>query len=575
MTAYQHLIAHNFAWSAWTFVVTLIPGAINYIQEEYFQDKSRGWSWWLLMIPNLATWSVLFQVRVIRSFYISLFEPNDLAISVDKEELRRVACNKYVDSMNKTMSKKNMEAFLEAGMQLCLQSYIIARKGEAPVIQLISLLISFMTLSKACSENHITTQSMLLPTSFMQTLKTAPLFLSPCISKVLTIAIVTAFNAVIPGFGLILPVMLFVFNTSVIWWIMEETLSKLEYLMSGLCCLLTTTIMIKESSKRIVQIDQLRAYAATQTLSSAISIIWLCVLSSHNQPNTPETTSQPDQVLIIPAYQNIQQIIIILIILHIFSALSFTIITLLYSPGKGLVEQEYKGECPPELLKRYGHSHCNGYVTTCVSSAHVSYNMPDLAVGANSTTFPTGATLRASLDVFKGDYLDQELTFCRFDKILVLPWRDDGKHHNSIWLRGRIVSFFMDEEERRLRYGIHHQDAHTEGYFPANIVFYDLIQPSPPVSWWWVRAADQAPLLSCCSPSKAQCSRHHSKGETAGVPYHCTTCGVAELCGWCWVVCHTQHQGGASLVTQGSYAVPWAGKQFSCTCDCCGVMEYP
>jgi hypothetical protein len=179
---------------------------------------------------------------------------------------------------------------------------------------------------------------------------------------------------------------------------------------------------------------------------------------------------------------------------------------------------------------------------------------------------PTGATLRASLDAFKGDYFDQELTFCRFDKILILQWKDDGKHHKDIWLRGRIVSKFFDEDERSLRYGISTQGVHTEGYFPANIAFYDLVQSSPKIDWWWVRAVDLAPIFPCRGKDQGQCSRHY----TAGVQYSCTSCPAPALCGWCWVGCHGGHKGGVSLAKQGSHAVPWAGRVFSCQCSCGG-----
>merc|ERR1712179_646638 len=130
--------------------------------------------------------------------------------------------------------------------------------------------------------------------------------------------------------------MLLMANSSVTWWILERC-SMIECLMTGLCCLLTTTVMIKESSKKIVQLTQLHVYAASQTLSSAISIIWLSILNSHNQQNVPVTTSEPKYLVMIPVYQHIQDIIIILIILHIFSALSFIVLTLLYRPGKGVV----------------------------------------------------------------------------------------------------------------------------------------------------------------------------------------------------------------------------------------------
>ena len=576
MTAYQHFIAKDIAWSAWTFLVILLPGAIDFIQEEYNQSQSRGWHWWLFIIPNFLIWTLLFQLNVIRKFYVGLFEPNDLAISIENNEHRRFARNKFVESLNKAKGKKNMEAFLEAGMQMCLQSYIIARKGQGPVFQLISLFISFLTLSKACSENHITTQSMLIPTSFLQTLKTSPMFLAPCISKVLTIAVVTAFNAVFPGFGLLLLILLLVANTSVTWWILERC-SNAECLMTGLSCLLTTTVMIRESSERIVQLKQVQVYAASQTLSSAISVIWLFILRSHNQQNIHITASDPKYVVSIPVYQHIQNIIIILITSHIFSALSFIVLTLLYKPGKGVVEKVHKGECPPYFLARYGQPECKDYVTTTVLSTNVSYNMPLLAVGSAGSKFPTGATLRACLDAFKGDFGDQELTFCRFDKILVLPWREDGKHHKDIWLRGRIVSTYMDQQEKSIRYGIPQEEVHREGYFPSNPVFYDLVQESPSVSWWWVKASDQVPLLPCCTPDKEQCSRNYTEGERAGVPYSCTKCGVSDLCGWCWVCCHAQHEGGAGLQRQGNYdyETPWAGKVFSCHCDCEYSGNYP
>lgn len=568
VTGYQHFLAEDFAWVAWTYGVILLPGAINFFKDEYSMRQSQNWLWWLMVMPRLVFWSLFFQLNIVRDFYASLFEPNSLAISIDKAGHRRVAANKFVESVNKTSSQKNMEAFIEAGMQMCLQSYIIARRGQAPPIQLISLLISFLTLSKACSENHITTQSMLLSTSILQTLKTLPLFLAPCISKVLTIAIVLAFNAVSPMLGLLLPIILLVGNTSVMWW-MLPSLGTLECFMSGLCCLLNTTIMIKESSPRIAQLHQLHAYATSQMLASMISIVWLVKLIFLHSPNRPDSSFEMDQV-IIPAYQNIKEIIFILISMHILSAISFNVISVLYKPGKGIGQTKYKGEFPSKKFAKYEHSDCSQYLTNCVNSTDVSYSLPVLAVGSTNYCFPTGSTLRASLDVFKGDYFDQELTFCRFDKLLVLNWKEDGRHHRDIWQRGRIVSTFFDEGERNQRYGISVRGIHMEGYFPANVVFYDMIQMSPVLDWWWVQAGEQIPLLPCGGGAKDRCSRNQGTEEMAGVPYSCSNCPAADLCGWCWVSCHAGHKGGVNLAIQGSYAVPWAGRRFTCSCSCRG-----
>ena len=111
VTSYQHLLAQDYAWSAWTFAVTLLPGVINFIQGQFHSSQAFDLIWWLKAIPTFFLSSLFFQFIVVRDFYTSLFEPNDLAISLDKEEHKRVACNKYVDSVNKTTSMKHMEAF--------------------------------------------------------------------------------------------------------------------------------------------------------------------------------------------------------------------------------------------------------------------------------------------------------------------------------------------------------------------------------------------------------------------------------------------------------------------------------
>eukprot|EP00092_Neocalanus_flemingeri_P007347 GFUD01007934.1.p1 GENE.GFUD01007934.1~~GFUD01007934.1.p1 ORF type:complete len:727 (-),score=126.89 GFUD01007934.1:47-2227(-) len=573
VTGWQHYLLGDYSWSFWTLGVILLPGFIHFIEGAFSKDHRERW--WVL-VGKLIFWSIFFQFLILRNFFITLFEPNYLAISVDKDGHKRIARNKYVESVNKNLSQKNMEAFVEAGMQMCLQSYIILKRGHAPQTQLISLGISFLTLSKASSENHITTQSMLLEPSIMQTIKMFPLFLLPCVSKVLTIALVLALTDVSPVLGLLFPIILLLGNTCVMWWIVAPDLERsgleiVECMMSGLCGLLTTAVMIKESSARVTQIAVFKAYATCQTLSSAISIIWLCKLIHNHRVTDNRALTDIDNQIMLPISDFLQEIIFVLISVHILSALLFNLFNVFAKPGKGIDKKEFTGIFPTKKIPQYQHADCTTYVTTCIISNEIAMNLPSFAVGSNTSILPPGTTVRASLDVFKGNPMDSELTFCRFDKILVLNWRDDGKHHRKIWLRGRIVSRFMDADERSERYGIASLPVDSEGYFPAHVAFYDIIQSSPRVEWWWVRAVDQYSLarrVTCrTGGSEDQCSGVTNEEETAQVSYSCSSCPTTLLCGWCWVNCHQGHKGEVDLDLQGNHPVPWAGRLFTCLCS--------
>ena len=70
--------------------------------------------------------------------------------------------------------------------------------------------------------------------------------------------------------------------------------------------------------------------------------------------------------------------------MHMISAICFNIIALLYKPGKGIGETLYTGVFPPKKFAKYQHNDCDQYLTSCVISSKVSYNMPVLAVEYNS-----------------------------------------------------------------------------------------------------------------------------------------------------------------------------------------------
>ena len=194
----------------------------------------------------------------------------------------------------------------------------------------------------------------------------------------------------------------------------------------------------------------------------------------------------------------------------------------------------------------------------------ICYPMPILAPGVTKARFPRGTTLRVSFDVFKGDSFD-ELSVCRYDKILVVGWKGDSMHHEDLWLRGRIVSTFWDRQERNQRYGIPLLSEGSEGYLPAHPGFYDVVQSEPTLPWWWTRASDQFSILPCSSFGKEEC---HGEQIRAGVSYKCQTCKQSDICGWCIVNCHSKgHPTEADLTLQGNYRVPWAGKEFACTCS--------
>eukprot|EP00092_Neocalanus_flemingeri_P041634 GFUD01045343.1.p1 GENE.GFUD01045343.1~~GFUD01045343.1.p1 ORF type:complete len:767 (+),score=137.51 GFUD01045343.1:201-2501(+) len=614
LTGVEHIQQGDIFWGSLTLAIPLFNGLLSFTFLSSRPAEKRS-CLCIRSVIRCICWTVFCPYLMAREFFKNIFEPNSAVIRKTKENTQ-IAKNIFREKHQQSLNFKHTEAFVEAASQLFLQLYIIFSRGYFTSTQAVSITLSIISLSLASADNHFSCQSLATENSILRKAKIIPFFVIIIIARVLGFSFFCTFSALgIYDVPILIPV-IFIGNILINILLKKRTnLTFMEMFFSSITCFWTTSLKLAPSSKRIA-LGELLLFYTTQTIfASILGIIGCFLLEFYHIPRSVSDLPLTSNYLLLPFEDHFQVMVIFLILLQLLPSVIASLFYLTQANGRGITLETCTGKIQIPVTNEMEE-----FTSDVVTGTKGSQNFSNMVPGSSSDILSVGTSVRVSTFAIIGDTDFNELTMCRFDKFVVLPWRQDEYHNKNVWMKVRIISVWYTQEIRSMRYNITTQPTvGTEGYIPSHLSFYDVIQMFPLEKWWWQPALELTGLqlkikvklekIKCGVKrgrpaqldyllGKGGCSQVFSepvpqisfvcmdescedKARFSFTEHSCQddckkSCTNLWLCGWCSVTCHAEHCTRAVLdeiTWDNSKAdkynrTPWTGRTFMCSCSC-------